>query len=294
MFDSSLPPKGRAWRGSRGDWRLHIMSVFSLGVAFVCLASALLIVVNLHAVQMRWSRVGNASVYLHDATAEEDVLALRRALAQTPGIIETRYISPLDARKDLVGDGLDIALAALPAEAFPASVEIELAEDISPEALAAIVSKLDALPQVESVETYERWTERLATLVSGGVTASGVLALVVLAAVIAVVASTMRLAMQRRRIEIEVLKLVGATDKFIRKPFIIEGAVQGGLGSASAIALLGLLYLIVRGRFDSALAALLGIQPVFLPIPVVLGMIGLGALLGAIASFAGVRKLSAI
>ena len=294
MFDSLFSSAQRAIRAGKADIRLHVLSVFSLAVAFVCLASALLIVVNLQAIQTRWSRAGHASIYLRDGASEDDVLSLQRALEQTPGVLDTRYVSPSDARKQFLGDGVEGSLASLPIEAFPASIELKLAVDITPDAQAAIVTKLLALPQVDSVETYERWTERLANLVSGGVAASGVLAIVVFAAVVAVVASTMRLAMQRRRIEIEVLKLVGATDQFVRRPFILEGAMQGALGSLGAIALLGVLFLMVRDRFDASLAAMLGIKPVFLPLPVVLGMVGVGAILGALASFAGVRKLSAV
>jgi len=80
----------------------------------------------------------------------------------------------------------------------------------------------------------------------------------------------------------------------VRRPFILEGAMQGALGSLGAIALLGVLFLMVRDRFDASLATMLGIKPVFLPLPVVLGMVGIGAILGALASFAGVRKLSAV
>ena len=58
-----------------------------------------------------------------------------------------------------------------------------------------------ALPAVDSVETYDRWTERLGSLLGGGVTAAACLALIVLAAVVSVVSSTMRLLMQRRKIE---------------------------------------------------------------------------------------------
>lgn len=294
MFDSLIATAGRAFRAGRSDIRLHVLSVFSLAVAFVCLASALLIVVNLKAVETRWARAGHASIYLRDGANDDEILSLQSALEQTPGVVGTRYVSPADARKLFLGDGVEGSLASLPIEAFPASIELKLAEDIAPDAQAAMVTKLLALPQVDSVETYERWTERLASLVSGGVAASGVLAIVVFGAVVAVVASTMRLAMQRRQIEIEVLKLVGATDQFVRRPFIIEGAMQGALGSLGAIALLGVLFLMVRDRFDASLAALLGIKPIFLPLPVVLGMVGIGALLGALASFAGVRKLSAV
>ena len=82
----------------------------------------------------------------------------------------------------------------------------------------------DDPPAVETVETYQRWTEKLSTLLGGGVTASGCLAIIVLAAVVSVIASTMRLLLTRRRMEVEVLKLVGASDAFVRRPFVIEGA----------------------------------------------------------------------
>src|SRR5580704_3937680 len=124
--------------------------------------------------------------------------------------------------------------------------------------------------------------------------ASRLLAIVVFASVLAVFGSTMRLGLQGRRMEVEVLKLVGATDAFVRKPFVIEGSVQGALGAASAIALLALLFLVVRGRLDEELAALVGVEPSFLPWQVAGGMVLLGAALGATAALASLRKLVAV
>ena len=121
--------------------------------------------------------------------------------------------------------------------------------------------------------------------------ASVILGFVVLAAVISVIGATMRLALHRRQIEVEVLKLVGATDRFVRGPFLVEGACQGALGAAASLALLGVLYLVVRGRFDDDLGLLLGVNPTFLPWEIVVGMIASGALLGAASAFAGVRRL---
>jgi cell division transport system permease protein len=176
-------------------------------------------------------------------------------------------------------------------EAFPASLEINVAPDMPDPELADIVSKMKQLPAVDDVETYQAWTERLARLVRGGVAASALLAIVVLGAVLAVVGSTMRLALQRRRTEVEVLKLVGATDSFVRMPFVVEGSLQGAFGAAGAIALLAVLFLLVRGRLDVELAALVGVEPTFLPWQVAAGMVALGAVLGAAAALASVRKL---
>jgi cell division transport system permease protein len=261
------------------EWRLHALSIFSLAVAFVCLGAALLVVTNLVAAEQRWAHAGRASVYLKDAAHEEDVEALKAALAQVPGVTGVRYVSSGDARAEF-GRELDgrSELAGLPVEAFPASIELDIAQEMPDADLADMVAKMKGL----------------ARLVRGGVTASAILALVVFAAVLAVIGSTMRLVLQRRSTEVQVLKLVGATDAFVKKPFVVEGSVQGALGALGAIALLGLLFLVVRGRLDSELAALVGVEPSFLPWPVALAMVVLGAILGAAAAFASLRKMVAI
>ena len=284
----------RARRGVVREWRLHALSVFSLSVAFVCLGSALLVVTNLRAVEQRWAHAGRASVYLKDGATEDEIDALREALARVPGVKGARYLSSGDARAEfgLREEGASSReLAALPVEAFPASIEIDVSSDIPESDLTDMVAKMKQLPAVDGVETYQSWTDKLARLVRGGVAASALLALVVLASVLAVVGSTMRLALQRRRSEIEVLKLVGATDGFVRNPFIVEGGLQGAAGAVGAIVLLAALFLLVRGRLDEELAALIGVEPTFLPWPVVVAMVLLGATLGAVAALASVRKL---
>jgi cell division transport system permease protein len=285
----------RATRGMMREWRLHALSVFSLAVAFVCLGAALLVVTNLVAAEQRWAHAGRASVYLKDAAHEEDVEALKTALAEVPGVTGVRYVSSGDARAEF-GRELDgrSELAGLPVEAFPASIELDIAQEMPDADLADMVAKMKTLPAVDDVETYQSWTARLARLVRGGVTASAILALVVFAAVLAVIGSTMRLVLQRRSTEVQVLKLVGATDAFVKKPFVVEGSVQGALGALGAIALLGILFWVVRGRLDSELAALVGVEPSFLPWPVALAMVVLGAILGALAAFASLRKMVAI
>jgi cell division transport system permease protein len=292
----SVSTTRRARRGMVREWRLHALSVFSLAVAFVCLGAALLVVTNLRAVEDRWAHAGRASVYLKDGATQDEVDALRGALARVPGVTGVHYVSSGDARVEFGEHEIasNVALAALPVEAFPASIELDVAPDMPDAELTDIVAKMKELPSVDDVETYQSWTERLARLVRGGVAASALLALVVLTAVLAVVGSTMRMALQRRRTEVEVLKLVGATDGFVKKPFVIEGSLQGACGAAGAVALLGVLFVVVRGRLDTELASLVGIEPAFLPWPIVVGMVVLGGMLGAVAALASLRKMVAV
>jgi cell division transport system permease protein len=290
MFDGTTR---RARRGMLREWRLHALSVFSLSVAFVCLGAALLVLTNLRAVEERWAHAGRASIYLKDNAAAEEVDKLKSALSNVAGIIAVRYVSAAEARQEFGATELAVKseLAALPVEAFPASIELEVRPDLSDAALTDIVTKLRQLPAVEDVETYQAWTERLARLVRGGVAAAGLLAIVVFASVLAVVGSTIRLALQRRRTEVEVLKLVGASDRFIKGPFLVEGISQGALGAIGAIALLAGLFFVVRGRLDAELAALVGVEPSFLPWYVSGGMVLLGMLLGMFAALLGLRRL---
>jgi cell division transport system permease protein len=287
-----VTPVERAWRGGRNDWRLHVLSVFSVAVAFVCLASALLLVVNVDAVRDRWSRTGRASVYLKASATPEQITSLEKALRATDGVTDVRNVSADQARRELGGFTSDETLLdALPVEAFPASLEVALRDDLAVSRLEKLSAQLSQLPAVESVETYQAWSERLAALLAGGVTAAGILALVVFAAVISVVSSTIRLSLQRRRVEVEVLKLVGATDAYVRRPFVLEGAAQGASGALLAIALLAVLYAVVHSRFDERLALLIGSGPSFLPWYLALSIVAVGAALGAVAAHTSIRKL---
>lgn len=281
----------RAFRAMRSDLEVNLLSIFSVGVAFVCLVTAMLVVVNVQHVQNRWQHIGKLSVYLQSNTAPERVNDLDQALRATMGVSAVRFVSSEEARRDLMNDHSDNTLAALPEQAFPASLEVETKETLSIEARERIAEQLRSLPGVESVETYGNWSAKLASVFSGGVTAAAILTLVVLGAVVSVVSSTIRMALQKRRMEVEVLKLVGATDSYVRGPFVIEGAAQGALGALVAIALVGALYSFLRSAFESHLTALLGVNVTFLPWTLAMLLLVGGGVLGAGAAYLSLRKL---
>ena len=285
----------RAKRGLLAEWRLHALSVVSLAVAFLCLGAALLVVFNLHALKERWGRTGRASVYLRDGAPPAQVEAIVSALKRVPEVREVRYLSPADARAAVYGQsGGDPTLKAVPQEAFPASIEIDVAPEVGEAEVQAIVSKLASLPAVEGIETYGTWTARLGSVLQGGTLAAVALATIVFGAVLAVVGSTMRLALTRRRTEVEVLRLVGASDSFVKTPYVLESTFQGALGSAAAVSVLALLFFLVKSRLDADLAGLFGLDPTFLPPLAVLGMVATGALLGAMGGALGLRRLTTV
>jgi hypothetical protein len=84
---------------------------------------------------------------------------------------------------------------------------------------------------------------------------------------------------------------VGASDSFVKGPFLLEGGMQGALGAAGAIALLAVLFSVMRDKLDVELATLVGVEPSFLPWPVIVALVGVGAMLGMMAAALGLRKL---
>lgn len=281
----------RVFRAIRADIRLHMLSVFSVAVAFVCLSATLLVAVNIDAVRAKWSETGRASVYLDPEVEPQTVHTVRQALLAADGVTEVRFVSSEQAREEIMGNTKDEALASLPSEAFPASLEVTLKDGAAAERIERLASQLKSLPSVEAVETYEAWGERLDKLLRGGTQAALVLLAVVLAAVVSVVGSTMRMALARRRTEVEVLRMVGATDSYVRGPFVIEGAAQGGLGAFLAVTLIGVLFLIVRDSFSGPLGTLLGTSPQFLPATFCIALVAFGASVGALSAFASLRRL---
>jgi cell division transport system permease protein len=281
----------RVLRAVRADIRLHLLSVFSVAVAFVCLCATLLVAVNIDAIRQNWSETGRASVYLQPDVDAETISVVRDALVATEGVTSATYVSAEQARNDVIGSTRDRALSALPEEAFPASIEVTLRDDRAAERINTLKTQLEALSAVEAVETYGAWGARLDRLLGGGMQAAALLLLIVLASVISVVGSTMRMALSRRRSEVEVLKMVGATDSYVRGPFVVEGAAQGGTGALLAVIIMGVVYLLIADAFDGALASFIGATPTFLPLTVCLGLVVLGAAIGALSAFASLRRL---
>lgn len=277
----------RARRGIFREWRIYALSVFSLAVAFVCLGAALLFVVNLEQLEARWSNSGRLTVYLKDGLADRDRDALQKALQKTEGVASVAHVSREEAQKSLDGSA---GLETLPVEAFPEALEVTLNEKLQGAPLEGIKMQLAGIPGVDEVEGYEAWTARLSKLTRGGVLAAGLLALVVLGAVLAVVSSTIRLALQRRKSEVEVLRLVGATDRYIKGPFVFEGSMQGTLGAFCALVLLAVLFNLLRMYTDTELFTLLGTAPIFLPWAACFGLLALGGAMGALASLLGLRR----
>jgi cell division transport system permease protein len=286
----------RAKRGIREDAKLYAIAVSTLTVAFLCLATALLGVTNLADLADRWGRTHRMSVYLKDGAAAEDVERLRAVLGSLPAVAKVDHLSSAAAREQFLRDAQASSdLSGLPAEAFPASVEVEFTNEATDERIQEVAGKVAAFgAAVDDVDTYRTWFDRLGTLLSASRTAAGLLALLVLICVFAVVSNTIRLAVASRRDEIEMLKMCGATDSFVRAPLVLEGALQGLTASALSMFILALGYLLLRGRIDATLGPIAGLHLSFLHPLVALGIVLAGGIVGALGSAVSIRRYMAV
>ena len=281
----------RAKRGFRDDLRLHVIAIASLVVAFLCLGAALLSVENLSRIAERWSSAKHLTVYLKDGAQEGDIAQLRLVLESLSDAERVRYVSAADARKEFAEQAdMGVQLGSLPIDAFPASLEVALRPATQEARISAIAERVRRFGAVEDVETYQDWFSQMGTLLAAGKSAVALLAMLVVVCVLAIIGNTIRLAVANRKREIEVLNLCGATDGFVRSPFMIEGTLQAALAATLALLLLLCAYFGLRSYVEGTLSAVTGVRTVFLDPLTALSIVLGGAMIGAVGSALSLRR----
>ncbi|MCB9709179.1 MAG: hypothetical protein H6714_10365 [Myxococcales bacterium] len=281
----------RSKRGVSENKHAYAISTVSLAVAFLCLATALLAITNLSQMTNRWNQSHRLTVYLREGARSADIQQLRLALTGSPEIERVEYLDSHQAREAFLKDiEAHSEFQAVPEEAFPASLELHIAGDVSSAHMTRLAKRITHFLAVEDIETYAASFKPLEVLLSLARGAAGALALLVALCVIAVVANTVRLAVSTRAEEMYILKLCGATDRFVRSPLLLEGAFQGFLASTLAMLVLGIAFMSMRAPIDAALFAFMGVHPSFLSIWSILLLVVAATAMGVLGSFLSVRR----
>ena len=168
--------------------------------------------------------------------AEADAVAVK--LKGDPRLRELRFVPREQALKELQAtEGLGEVVAALSRNPLPDAFVLRPAS-AEPAALDALAKELRALPGVAHVQADAAWARRLGALAGTARLAIALLAALLAFGLVAITFNTIRLQILTQRAEIEISKLIGATDAFIRRPFFYLGALQGLAGGALALAIL--------------------------------------------------------
>jgi cell division transport system permease protein len=268
--------------------RLHAIAVAMIGVALMILGLFLLVVCNtrllLHDLGAQFKFV----IFLVDHIQSEQRQDIELQLWASPGTQAVHYVSKEQAWQELTAwlpEGTHL-LDGLTHNPLPASYVVSLTPQAQQSmAVQTLAQHLSRLPGVEEVEYGAKWHQGFQTVLHVGQLFSVAGGLLLSLGVMCIIANTIRLTIYTRVHEIEIMQLVGATEGFIKGPFLISGMVQGLLGACLALGLLLGVYELLVHHLGSILTLTFGLrQLVFLPWFLVAALLISGIGLGYIGS----------
>lgn len=272
----------------------HFLSIGTITVSFFLFASLLLLPLNFISLLEAWEKKVQIILYLKDGVGEKRTIQLAGELHREEGIREARYISQRMAmesfQRDLAGYGG--VLKGLKAETFPASFEITIKERFrTPGRIRSLAARLSKIKEVEEVQYGGLWLERfslfLYTLRWGAWILGGILVVII----VSVTANTVRLTLYNKKGEIEIMKLVGATDAYVKLPFYLEGGLQGLLGAGGSILLLFVLFHFFSLKVAPYVSLYFGqLRLSFLPPNLIAWILGIGVASGLLGGLLSLRK----
>ena len=257
-----------------------LLSLLVIGIALTLPSFGYVMLDNLRELGRNASGVQQISLFMEIGANKKEVGEIERRLKQAT-TDKWRFVPKEAALKRLqASEGMAEIVASLPRNPLPDAFIVEPSNG-EPEALEILRKEIAAWPKVAHVQLDSAWVKRFDALLKLGRLALWMLVGIFAAGLVAVTFNTIRLQVMAQAAEIEVARIIGATDAFIRRPFYYFGALQGALGGLLAAALvLGALRLLAGPIGD--LAGLYG-DSFSLHLPTwreVLALAGAGALLG--------------
>jgi cell division transport system permease protein len=260
---------------------LSVLSVTTIAFSLFAFGLFSLVALNLRAALRSVESRVEIRGFIADGTSAEAIADAMEVLGALPEVARVEYVSPeqaLERARSELKEFSDVFEAGF----LPASLDVRLREGRrDPTTVAGVAERLEAFEFVDDVRYGTEWVQKLYTI-RNVATAAGIILGVAFAAVaVIIIGATIRMAVMARAREISIMRLVGATDSFVRQPFLIEGFVKGVLGGLLALGLTWLAsvviseHFIVTEFFDRRLAAL--------------GLLG-GALIGVVGSAISVGR----
>ncbi|MDQ3184970.1 MAG: permease-like cell division protein FtsX [Pseudomonadota bacterium] len=211
-----------------------LLSIIVIGIAFSLPAGVYMLLENFQAFSGQVSGAPQLSLFLKLDANNDEVEQIESSLKQHPQVASFEFISKERALVQLKqGSGLADIADNLEQNPLPDAFVVS-PSSLSPTALKKLRAELRAWPGIEHVQLDSAWAKRLDALLKLGRSAVLILAGLLSFALVAVTFNTIRLQILTKRDEIEVSKLIGATNGFIRRPFLYFGAIQGMAGGAAA------------------------------------------------------------
>ena len=278
------------YKSIRRNGFMSFASISTVAVSLLVLGMFLLIFLNTnHLAQYLESQV-QVSVYMQDSATAEDLKNVETKLKQMPGVVKVTPINKQQALarfEERLGDQKQLLDSLGKENPFPNSFEVQVD---APERIKTITPSIDQLPKVETAKFGQEVVEHLFSLTRilriGGI----ILVIFLAMATLFIISNTIRLTVFARRKEVIIMKYVGATDWFIRWPFLLEGMTLGFFGAVIASLCLNSIYAGILERIHATLAFLPLLSTSPLLIYVTLFLLAAGTGIGALGSYISLRK----
>jgi cell division transport system permease protein len=279
----------RAWEGFRRNKMMSLAATATMVLMLVLLSGLVILLSGLDATLKYVEQEVEVVAYLKDSATAQDVTDLQASLNSMPQVTNVVYVSKEQALKDFQERQPDAAslVDTLPSNPLPASLEISLRDPADYIDVATYLRSQNQVKKVQNLkETVSQMIAVMSVLRAGGIAVLVLVGLIVLF----IIVNTIRLAVVARSEEIEIMRLVGASDAFIRWPFVIEGALVGLFGAVISLALLWL----AREPLTGFLTTFFDVLPVqasaIVGQQVILLVLGTGLGVGVLGSYLSVRS----
>ena len=264
-------------------------AISTVFISLFLVGGSLLVSEQVELMTGEWAGKIEVSVFLRDDASEDEITALGEKIEALPEVENVFFENRQQAYANFVEIFRDneALTSNVSAEAMPQSYKIKL---FNPEDVPIIGARLAGDPAVDEVKDEKELVDKLLAVTS--VLRNGVLAvaLIMLVSAAGLIANTVRMAVFARRKEIAIMKLVGATNWFIRVPFLIEGVIEGLIGGvAAAFALFAMKFLFIdklRGEIDFV-TTWVDTPEILVVVPILLVA---GVLSAAVASLLAMRR----
>ena len=278
------------YKSIRRNGFMSFASISTVAVSLLVLGMFLMIFLNTNNLAQYLEKQVQISVYMQDSATDKELASVKDKLTKMPGVVKVTQVSKQEAlerfRKRL-GDQDQLLNSLGKENPFPNSFEVQVD---NPERIKVLTPQIGQLNKVETAKFGQEVVEHLFQLTKI-LRFGGILLVVFLAmATLFIISNTIRLTVFARRKEVIIMKYVGATDWFIRWPFILEGMTLGFFGAVVAFILINSIYsgLLTRIHATLAFLPLLPTSPLLFYVDLFLLVAGTG--IGALGSYISLRK----
>jgi cell division transport system permease protein len=236
---------------------LNTITIITIGLSVLIVSSFALFFLNANTVLNSWKKGIRVLVYLKTEADEASITALKHRIQNMQGIQDIRLISKEDALSQLKEQmkHQSSLLENLETNPLPDAFEIRVpATSQDMHEIDVLAKKIEALPLVDQVEYGQHWIGRFTNILNLFKFAGYTMGSLFVIATLFIIANTIRLVLYSRKEEVEIMRLVGATDRFIKMPFYIQGFMLGALGGLFGMMALFAAYQFILAKFQPNLS----------------------------------------